>query len=106
MAACIAFGTALLWFTEFAHGLHRAAPAPIALAVIVLPNVGLLSWQKFESNFPWSNFFVIATSLSLANALMASGAAAWFADTLVGGVEGLRGSPLLLLLATAGSASE
>jgi di/tricarboxylate transporter len=43
--------------------------------------------------------------LSLANALIASGAAAWFADTLVGSVEGLRGSPMLLLLALAGASA-
>ena len=104
-AGLIALGTALLWFTDFAHGLPPTVPALIALAVILLPGVGLLSWQDFEHNVDWSTFFVIATSLSLANALIASGAAAWFADTLVGSVEGLRGSPTLLLLALAGASA-
>ncbi len=104
-AGFIALGTALLWFTDFAHGLPPTVPALIALAVILLPGVGLLSWHDFERNLGWSNFFVIATSLSLANALIASGAAAWFADTLVGSVEGLRGSPALLMLALAGASA-
>ena len=104
-AGLIALGTALLWFTDFAHGLPPTVPALIALAVILLPGLGLLSWQDFEHNVGWSTFFVIATSLSLANALIASGAAAWFADTLVGSVEGLRGSPMLLLLALAGASA-
>jgi di/tricarboxylate transporter len=77
----------------------------IALTIILLPGIGLLSWRDFEQNVGWSNFFVIATSLSLAQALVASGAAAWFAETLVGGVGGLRNSPLLLLLALAGASS-
>ena len=104
-AALIAAGTALLWFTDFAHGLPPAVPALIALVVILTPGLGLLSWRDFERDIGWSSFFVIATSLSLAHALIGSGAAAWFADTLVGGVEGLRGSPMLLLLALSGAAA-
>lgn len=104
-AGLIALGTALLWFTDFAHGLAPAVPALIAMAIILTPGVGLLSWEDFERNLGWSNFFVITTSLSLANALVTSGAAAWFADTLVGSVEGLSGSPTLLLLALAGASA-
>lgn len=104
-AGAIALGTAILWFTDFAHGLPPAAPALIAMTIILLPGIGLLSWREFERDLGWSNFFVIATSLSLAHALVASGAAAWFADTLVGGMGGLRESPLLLLLVLAGASS-
>ncbi|HIN05093.1 MAG TPA: hypothetical protein EYM65_02475 [Dehalococcoidia bacterium] len=104
-AALIALGTALLWFTDFAHGLAPTVPALIAMAIILLPGIGLLTWEDLERDLGWSNFFVIATSLSLANAIIASGAAAWFADTMVGSVEGLRGSPTLVLLAIAGASS-
>ena len=104
-AGLIAIGTALLWFTDFAHGLPPVVPALIAMTVILLPGVGLLTWREFEQNMGWTNFFVIASSLSLANALIVSGAAEWFADTLVGSVEGLRGHPHLILLAMAGAAA-
>lgn len=104
-AAFIALGTALLWFTDFAHGMAPTVPALIAMAVILLPGFGLLTWQDLERDLGWSNFFVIATSLSLANAIIASGAAAWFADTMVGSVEGLRSSPTLVLLAIAGASA-
>ena len=100
-AGIIALGTALLWFTDFAHGLHPAVPALIAMTVILLPGIGLLSWRDFERDLAWSNFFVIATSLSLAHAVVSSGAAAWFADALVGNVGGLTDSPLLLMLGLA-----
>ena len=62
-------------------------------------------WREFEKNIGWSNFFVIATSLSLAQALVVSGAAGWFAQILVGGVEAFKSSPHLLLLALAGGAT-
>ena len=98
-AGAITLLTALLWFTDFAHGLHPAVPALIALTLILTPRIGILSWREFEQNVGWSNFFVIATSLSLANALVTSGAADWFSNALVGGVGGLAGNPWLQLLA-------
>ncbi|MCH7735828.1 MAG: anion permease [Chloroflexi bacterium] len=104
-AGLIALGTALLWFTDFAHGLPPVVPALIAMTVILLPGVGLLTWRELETNMGWANIFVIASSLSLANALIISGAAAWFADTLVGSVEGLREHPALILLAMTGAAA-
>ena len=102
-AGLIALGTAVLWFTDFAHGLPPVMPALIAMTVILLPGVGLLSWREFETNMGWTNIFVIAASLSMANALIVSAAAEWFAETLVGSVEGLRDHPTLILLAMAGA---
>ena len=97
-AALVAIGTALLWFTDFAHGLPPTIPALIAMAVILLPGVGLLSWTEFERGLGWSNFFVIATSLSLSNALVSTGAAVWFAEQLVSWVGGLATDPVALLM--------
>ena len=97
-AAFIVLATALLWFTDFAHGMHPAVPALIALVLILLPRVGLLSWQDFERNLGWVNFFVIATSLSLAHTLVVTGAAGWFSETLVGGATQVQDRPLLVLL--------
>lgn len=97
-AAAIVAITALLWFTDFAHGLHPAVPAMIAMCLILLPRVGILTWSEFERNLGWSNFFIIATSLSLSHALVTTGAAAWFSETLVGGVSQLASSPMVVLL--------
>ena len=104
-AGLIAAGVALLWFTDFAHGLSPAVPALIAMVAMLLPGIGLLSWRVFEKDLGWSNFFIIATSLSLSGALVNSGAAAWFASTLVSAVGGFADSPVLLLLAMAGAAA-
>ncbi len=104
-AGLIAAGVALLWFTDFAHGLSPAVPALIAMVAMLLPGIGLLSWREFEQNLGWSNFFIIATSLSLSSALVESGAAGWFASTLVSAVGRLADSPWLLLLAMAGAAA-
>ena len=104
-AALIVMGTALLWFTDFAHGLPPAIPALVAMTVILIPGLGLLTWREFESGLGWSNFFVIASSLSLAHALASSGAAAWFAQVLVGSVTGIVDYPILLVLALSGASA-
>ncbi len=97
-AGAIVMITALLWFTDFAHGLHPAVPALIALCLILLPRVGILTWDQFEREVGWTNFFVIAASLSLAHALVSSGAATWFSETLVGSVSQLATRPWITLL--------
>ena len=43
----------------------------------------------------WGNFFVIGASISLAQALGETGAAAWLARGLVGGLPGLGRHPLV-----------
>ena len=97
-AGAIVMLTALLWFTDFAHGLHPAVPAMIAACLILLPRIGILTWGEFERNLGWSNFFIIATSLSLSHTLVTTGAAAWFSETLVGAVTQVASSPMLVLL--------
>lgn len=101
-AGLIVLVTAALWFTDFAHGLHPAAPALIAWSLILMPRIGILSWREFEQGLGWANFFVIATSLSLSHALVTTGAAGWFSETLVGGAARFQEQPLLVLLAFSG----
>ena len=98
-AGAIALFTAFMWFTDFAHGLHPAVPALIAFCLILMPRVGVLNWRDLEQNLGWGSFVVIASTLSLAHALVSSGAAAWFSNSLVGWIGGLSSSPLLFLLA-------
>ena len=96
-AGIIVMITALLWFTDFAHGLHPAVPALIAMTLILTPRIGILTWQTFERNLGWTNFFVIATSLSLAHTLVTTGAAAWLSEALVGGTAFVQDSPMMVL---------
>lgn len=94
-----------------------AAPAPTGLslegqrvlAVIVLaiglwgleampPGVtGVVTIVALEQEVGWTNFFVIAASLSLAQALSRSGASDWLAGGVVGAVHGVAESPGLVV---------
>jgi sodium-dependent dicarboxylate transporter 2/3/5 len=93
----ITCSASLLWLTDSIHHWHPAVPALLAWILLLVPRIGVLTWKEFERDIGWTNFFVLASSLSLAKALGASGAAAWIADLIAGAVPGFRGSPLLVI---------
>jgi anion transporter len=91
--------TSVLWFTDFWHGWHPAIPALIAAVLLTTPRMGILSWKELERAIPWSLFFVLGASLSLAEALISTGAAAWFAETLAHSIVQFQSSaPAVILL--------
>jgi anion transporter len=98
-AAGIAGMTALLWFTDSIHHLHPAVPVLIALVLLVSPKIGVLSWTEFEQGVSWATFFVLATSVSLAVAMVESGVADWLARGLDVVVAPVSGSPIGVVMA-------
>ncbi|HET7343229.1 MAG TPA: SLC13 family permease [Methylomirabilota bacterium] len=102
----ILLGASALWLTDAWHHLDPALPALLAFAALLAPGVGPLRWGDLERGVGWANFFVIAASISLAQALSTSGAAAWLGRRLVGSLPALGASApgtivLLMLGATA-----
>jgi solute carrier family 13 (sodium-dependent dicarboxylate transporter), member 2/3/5 len=92
-------GAAALWLTDGFHHWHPVIPALVAWTCLLAPGIGVLSWNEFEQGLGWANLFVIASSLSLAQALIASGASAWVATHLARDVPVLATSPLLVVVA-------
>src|SRR6185295_12561134 len=70
------------WMTDALHHWHPVVPALLAWILLLMPRVGVLTWKEFERDIGWTNFFVLASSLSLARALIASGASAWIAGLI------------------------
>lgn len=91
--AVITISTSILWLTDAFHHLPPAIPAIFAWICILSPGFGVLTWKEFEKRFGWSNVFVIAGSLSLANAIIQSGAGEWIAKLLIFGIPGFTNSP-------------
>jgi di/tricarboxylate transporter len=71
-------------------------PALLAWIFLLMPRIGVLTWTEFERDIGWTNFFVLASSLSLASALTTSGASAWLAQLIVQAVPQARGEPFLV----------
>jgi len=95
--ALITLGASILWLTDALHHMHPALPALFAWICFLAPGIGVLSWKEFEKNIGWSNFFVLATSLSLANAMIKSGAGEWIARIVVGAVPAMGDQPILVV---------
>jgi anion transporter len=95
--AIIVAGAALLWLTDAIHHWHPVLPALIAWICLLAPGIGVLSWRDFEHGVGWANFFVIAASLSLAQALGRTGASAWLAGHVAATARQAGDSPLLVV---------
>src|SRR5262245_45170572 len=93
----ITVGASVLWMTDAVHHWHPVVPALIAWICLLIPRFGVLSWSEFERDIGWTNFFVLASSLSLARALVDSGASAWIAGLIVQAVPQFRGQPYLVI---------
>jgi anion transporter len=94
----ITLGASVLWLTDSFHHLDPSLPALLAWALLLTPRIGVLTWKEFERNLGWSNFFVIASSMSLAHALIKSGAGLWLANSIVNQVPALSQYPLLVVM--------
>jgi len=94
----ITLGASVLWLTDAFHHLDPSLPALLAWACLLTPKIGVLTWKEFERGIGWSNFFVIASSMSLANALIKSGAGLWLANSIVYKIPSLSQYPLLVVI--------
>ena len=93
----ITVGASLLWLTDAVHHWHPVVPALLAWIFLLMPRIGVLTWSEFERDIGWTNFFVLASSLSLARALSASGASAWIAQLIVQAAPQFRDEPVLVV---------
>ena len=94
----ITIGASLLWLTDAIHHWNPALPAIIAWVCLMMPVIGVITWRDFEKNFGWANFFVLASSLSLARALASSGASTWIAELAVKSAPALAREPILVVV--------
>jgi anion transporter len=91
-------GAAALWLTDALHHWHPVVPALVAWILLLSPGLGVLTWKEFEEGLGWANLFVIASSLSLAHALVTSGASRWVATHLAADAPGLGTHPVLVVV--------
>jgi anion transporter len=91
-------GTLALWLTDWFHHLSPAIPPLIGAAVLLLPRLGVLTWQTFESKLSWGIILSIGAALSLAAAMTKTSAAAFVSQSVVSHLSGLADQPTLLVI--------
>ena len=94
----ITLGASFLWLTDAVHHMDPSLPALLAWMCLLAPGIGVMTWKEFERNIGWANFFVIASSMSLAHALISSSAGAWLGSRIVLSIPALSHNPRLLVL--------
>ncbi len=97
-ASLILLMVSTLWFTDFIHHWHPSIPAILAMIVILLPKIGIINVLVWVRRLSWSNYLVMGAALSLANALIESGAADWIASGALNSIPSRGHSPIVSLL--------
>lgn len=89
-----------VWATEgWLHPLDSATAMVVALTLLLLPRVGVLSWDDAERLVPWGTMALFGVGVSLGNALIETGAAAWAAKATLGAMGVATLSPLAMIAA-------
>lgn len=94
----IALAVSFLWVTDSVHHLEPAVPALLGAIAALSPRIGVLDWATLERNIAWSIVFILASALSLAYALVTSGASVWLAGALTGLLSPYAAQPMLILI--------
>lgn len=87
------------WSTEkILHPIDSASITLIALAIMLTPKVGVITWKGVEKAIPWGTIIVFGVGISLGNVLLKTGAAQWLSDQTFG-LMGLQHMPLIATIA-------
>jgi anion transporter len=82
----LAAGAALLalWATEGRlHSLDTASTTILAVAVLLLPGVGVMSWKEAQASLPWGTLVLFAVGIALGTVLVQTRGAPWLANLIV-----------------------
>jgi sodium-dependent dicarboxylate transporter 2/3/5 len=96
----ILFITFALWTTQKFHHLPVSAPAILAVSLMVLPNIGIIKWDKIIK-INWGSILLFGTSLSLGSALKFTGTAGYLADLFLSleTAENVLSNPVFSIIA-------
>jgi anion transporter len=74
----------LFWATEERlHALDTASTTILAVAVLLLPGIGVLSWKEAQAFVPWGTLVLFAVGIALGSVLVQTRGAPWLANLIV-----------------------
>ncbi|MCR8854415.1 anion permease [Lysinibacillus fusiformis] len=87
------------WATEGKlHPFDTTTVTIIAIAVLLMPKIGVYSWKEVEPHIPWGTIIVFAVGIMLGTILLNTKGAAWLSDKVFGSL-GLDTMPILATIA-------
>jgi anion transporter len=87
------------WATEkILHPFDTSTTTIAAIAIMLLPGIGIMTWQEAQARISWGTLILFGVGISLGSAILSTKAAAWAAKVLVS-TFGLTTMPALGVLA-------
>ncbi len=72
------------WATEGKlHNFNTTATTTVALAVLLTPKIGVISWKDIQSRVPWGTVIVFGVGISLGTALLQTKAGEWLGQQII-----------------------
>lgn len=72
------------WSTEgVLHTFDTSSTTIAAVALMLLPRVGVMDWKASQKGFPWGTVVLFAVGISVGTALLKTQAASWLANLIV-----------------------
>jgi anion transporter len=96
---CISVLLLCFWATEkIFHSFDTSTTTIAAIAIMLLPGIGIMTWQEAQARISWGTLILFGVGISLGSAILSTKAAAWTAKVLVSAF-GLSSMPALTVLA-------
>lgn len=89
------------WATEgVLHRFDTSSTTIAAIALMLLPRVGVMGWKDSQKGFPWGTVILFAVGISVGTALLKTQAAGWLANLIVThlGLQQASAFAILMLL--------
>lgn len=87
-----------LWVTEKKlHPLDTTTTTVCAIAVLMLPGVGVMDWKSTVDKINWGTVLLFGVGISLGSGLLSTKAAQWLANTIVTNFELAHSMPIAVL---------
>ncbi|MBC7942138.1 MAG: DASS family sodium-coupled anion symporter [Chitinophagaceae bacterium] len=90
------------WSTEkVLHSFDTSSTTIAAIALMLLPRLGVMDWKESQRGFPWGTVVLFAVGISVGTALLRTNAAGWLANLIVQnlGLQNASAFAILMLLA-------
>ncbi|MGE7676327.1 DASS family sodium-coupled anion symporter [Lysinibacillus sp. NPDC094403] len=87
------------WSTEGKlHPFDTTTVTIVAIAILLMPKIGVYSWKQVEPHIPWGTIIVFAVGIMLGTVLLNTKGASWLSDKVFGSL-GLDSMPILATIA-------
>ncbi len=87
------------WATEgFLHPINSSTITVAAIALMLLPGIGVMDFKYAQDNINWGTLIVFAVGISLGSFLLETGAATWLSEQTFGAL-GIASMPILATIA-------